>query len=87
VLISGTPVPTDAVPVTGTGPGGRTAPFAGVLMATEMLVPPGRLPSTAWAGPAMVITTANDAITAPAALLRAENVCFIRSSSQNDHRE
>src|SRR6266700_3961470 len=46
VLATGTPIPTEAVPVSGTSPGGEamSAPSAGVAMATEIDVPPGRLP-------------------------------------------
>ena len=49
MFATGRPWPTEAVPFTATVPGGSTAPLAGLLIATVMLVPPGRLPFVALA--------------------------------------
>ncbi len=69
VFATGWAWPTEAVPVTVTGPAGKTAPSAGVLMVVAIPVPPGRLPSTAEAGGAVVITRAMVARVAVAVVL------------------
>lgn len=77
------PVPIVALPVTVTGPGTTTALFAGAVMVTPMLVPPGRLPVAACAG---MVSATVAARAAPAVML---GLMLLRSmvSSPTERKE
>jgi hypothetical protein len=62
--------PTAAVPVTVTGPCGKTVSSAGLSIVTEIEVPPGSRPSTATAVPVKTASAAVAARPAPANVLR-----------------